>query len=368
MRKLLPLLLLTVTACGNMPNGGGGGGGGDGGGGGGDGGGGGGGDGGGGGSGSGSGSGNGSGSGITTTALTFGIVGDTRPSAETSGTTGYPTTIIDGIFQDLENASPKPSFVVASGDYEFIYPPGGENSGPGPGYGTGDGCTCDTSQSDGGPSVSSGQCGQECLYWKARSAYSGAYWPAMGNHECTGADVSNCAYGSGTVNLADWMSIALTPIGVTLPYYTKTVTASDNSWTAKFIFTACNAWDSTQASWLTAQLAMSTTYTFVIRHESAEDLASGDSGSQYPCKASQTSIGAAALTLLIVGHTHEYQHSATYKEIINGIGGAPLTSGTDYGYTIVTRNSDGTLTVTTYDYKDGSTIDSFKINADGSAA
>ena len=58
----------------------------------------------------------------------------------------------------------------------------------------------------------------------------------------------------------------------------------------------------------------------------------------------------AALTLLIVGHTHEYSHEASNKEIVNGLGGAPLTSGTDYGYTIVIRNSNGTLTVTTYDY------------------
>ena len=164
------------------------------------------------------------------------------------------------------------------------------------------------------------------------------------------------------------MSLYLTPMGISTPYYTKTVTASDGSWNAKFIFTACNAWDSTQASWLTSQLAISTTYTFIIRHESYEDVQSGDDGSSYPCTASNTAISGANYTLLIVGHTHEYQHSATYKEIINGIGGAPLTSGTDYGYTIVTRNSDGTLTVTTYDYQGGSTIDSFKIDANGSAA
>jgi hypothetical protein len=158
----------------------------------------------------------------------------------------------------------------------------------------------------------------------------------------------------------------LAPIGIDKPYYTETVTASDSSWTAKFVFVACNAWDSTQASWLTQQLAVSTTYTFVIRHESAEDLASGDDGKAYPCKASQTSIDAAALTLLIVGHTHDYAHNASNKELVNGLGGAPLTSGTDYGYTIVTRNSTGTLTVTTYDYQGGSVIDTFTINADGS--
>jgi hypothetical protein len=307
---------------------------------------------------------------MTLDSLTFAILGDTRPSSETTGSDGYPTTIINGIYKDLENATyaPKPAFVVASGDYEFVYPPGSDDSGDEAGYGTSDGCTCNTSQSDGGPSVQSGQCIQECLYEYARAQYSGPVWPGMGNHECTGADVSNCASGSGTVNEADFISLQLAPIGESIPYYTKTVAASDNSWTAKFVFVACNAWDSTQASWLTSQLATTTTYTFVVRHESYEDVSEGDDGSSYPCKASNTTITGADYTLLIVGHTHEYSHSTSYKEIIQGLGGAPLTSGTDYGYTMVVRNSDGTLTVTTYDYSGGSTIDSFQINAAGSAA
>jgi hypothetical protein len=298
----------------------------------------------------------------------FGIVGDTRPASEVDSADGYPSAIINQIFQDIENTSPKPSLVVASGDYEFVYPPGGEDSGPGPGYGAGDGCTCNASATNGGPSVSSGQCEQQCMYMHARSLYSGPFYPAMGNHECTGADVSNCAFGEGSLNTADFMSVMLAPIGQTLPYYTETVSASDGSWNAKFIITACNAWDSTQASWLTQQLAVSTTYTFVVRHESAEDLASGDDGKAYPCAASQTAIDNANVTLLIVGHTHEYAHNPSNKEIVNGLGGAPLTSGTDYGYTIVSRNSNGTLTVTTYDYQGGSTIDSFTINAAGASA
>jgi hypothetical protein len=307
----------------------------------------------------------GMGSSTTVADLNFAIVGDTRPSAETTGSDGYPTAIINGIFKDIEALTPKPAFVVASGDYEFVYPPGGEDSGPGPGYGSSDGCTCDTSVgSDGDPSVQSGECIQDCLYAYARSQYSGPFWPAMGNHECTGADVSNCAYGSGSLNEADFIDLMLKPLGVTTPYYTELVTATDNSWSAKFIFTACNAWDSTEAGWLTSQLAISTTYTFVIRHEDSTDVAGGT----YPCTASQDAIEGADLTLLIVGHTHEYKHNAEYKEIINGLGGAPLTSGTDYGYTIVSRNADGTLTVTTYDSIGDSTLDSFTINAAGGSA
>jgi hypothetical protein len=130
------------------------------------------------------------------------------------------------------------------------------------------------------------------------------------------------------------------------------------------VFVACNAWDSTQESWLTTQLSQKTTYTFVVRHEDVTDV----SGGTYPCTASQTAIAAAPLTLLLEGHTHEYLHNASNKELINGIGGAPLTSGTNYGYTMITRNSDATVTVTTLDYMSGSSIDTFKLNADGSPA
>jgi hypothetical protein len=187
----------------------------------------------------------------------------------------------------------------------------------------------------------------------------------MGNHECTGYTDSNCGTGNSdgiTANYTDFINTLLAPIGQTQPYYSETVIASDHSWTAKFVFVACNAWTTAQGTWLSQQLATSTTYTFVIRHESVADM------SEAECSESQTIIDANALTLLIVGHTHEYSHVASSKEIINGIGGAPLSSGTNYGYTIVARNADGTLTVTTYDYTSGSTIDSFKIDATGAAA
>ena len=86
------------------------------------------------------------------------------------------------------------------------------------------------------------------------------------------------------------------------------------------------------------------------------------------CSRARRSIDAHPLTLLIVGHTHEYSHESYDKEIINGNGGAPLTSGTNYGYTIVQRNANGTLTVTTYDYSSHATIDTFTIQASGAGA
>ena len=266
--------------------------------------------------------------------LTFAIVGDTRPSS-VDDTANYPTAIITKIFQDIQSATPPVQFAIGTGDYQYASTTGSE------------------------------QAPQIAKYMTARAGYSGPFYPAMGNHECTGFTDSNCGTGNSdgiTKNMTAFMSTMLAPISETDPYYVESFAAPDNSWTAKVVVIACNAWTSTQASWLAQQLAVSTTYTFVVRHESVADMSTTE------CAASQTTVNAHPLTLLIVGHTHEYSHESSDKEIINGIGGAPLTSGTNYGYTLVVRNSDGTLTVTTYDYKSGAAIDTFKIKADGTAS
>ena len=282
----------------------------------------------------GSGSGSGSGSATTTSSdLIFAVVGDTRPATE-DDTTHYPTAIINKIYQDIQAESPMPQFVIGSGDYQFASTSGSQ------------------------------QQPQLTQYMAARALYSGPFYPAMGNHECTGATASNCGTGNTdgvTKNMTAFTTTMLAPITQTQPYYTKNFSAADGSWTAKVVFVACNAWTSAQSTWLTSQLAVSTTYTFVVRHESSADV------SQTSCSASETIINAHPLTLFIVGHTHTYEHQASEKEIIVGIGGAPLTTGTNYGYVIVKRNATGTLTVTVYDYQNHTTIDTFTIQASGAA-
>lgn len=265
---------------------------------------------------------------VNASALTFAVVGDVRPAIP-EDTSGYPTAIITKIFQDIAAESPSPAFVVATGDYMFTL------------LGT-------AAQ----PMLN--------LFMGARAAYSGPLYAALGNHECNSFVDGNCAT-STTTNYTVFMSTMLAPINETLPYYSETISAPDNSWTASFTFIACNAWDATQQTWLETALAKPATYHFVVRHEDVASL------SGTPCAASQTAIDANPLTLLLVGHVHEYLHDATDKELINGIGGAPLDSGTNYGYTLVQGNADGTLTVTTKDYMTLQPIDSFKIAADGSA-
>ena len=266
--------------------------------------------------------------------LRFAVVGDTRP-ANIDDTANYPTAIITKIWQDIEAESPHPTFAISTGDYMFASPNGSEQQ------------------------VQLGK------YMTARAAYTGLQYPAMGNHECTGATDSNCGTGARdgiTKNMTDFVTTMLHPIGQTQPYYTEKFTAQDGSWTAKFVFVACNAWNTTQASWLTTALSDPTTYTFVVRHE-------GDSAlSQTPCSASSSIIAAHPLTLKIVGHTHTYAHYASSKEVVVGNGGAPLTSGMNYGYVIVSRNANGTLLVVAKDYMTGATLDTFTITAAGAGA
>ena len=284
--------------------------------------------------GGGGGSGGGGGGSATMSELRFAVVGDTRPP-NIDDMSGYPTPIITKIWQDIEAESPAVPFVVSTGDYMFA----------------------STSGSLQQPQLN--------LYMGARAGYHGVQYPAMGNHECTGATASNCGAGAAdgiTKNMTDWMNTMLHPIGVTQPYYTETFSAPDNSWNAKFVFVACNAWNQTQSAWLSNALAVPTTYTFVVRHE-------GDSSlSQTPCSASQSIIAAHPVTLKIVGHTHTYAHYSSSKEIIVGNGGAPLTSGNNYGYVLVTRQANGNLLVQEKDYQTGAVLDTFQISASGAGA
>ncbi len=266
--------------------------------------------------------------------LRFAVVGDTRP-ASPDDTANYPTAIITKIWQDVEAESPHPQFAVSTGDYMFA----------------------DTNHTEQMPQLEK--------YMTARAAFTGPLYPAMGNHECTGATASNCGQGATdgiTPNMSDFISTMLQPISITTPYYVENVNATDGSWTAKFVVVACNAWNTTQASWLDQQLSTATTYTFVVRHEGTAAM------SQTPCSQSQTIIDKHPLTLLIVGHTHTYSHYASSKEIIVGNGGAPLTSGMNYGYVIIARNASGTLTVTAYDYMTHAVLNTFTIQASGAAA
>jgi hypothetical protein len=285
-------------------------------------------------------------------------VGDTRPASE-DDPSGYPTSIINPIFQDLQAQSPRPVLAVGTGDYQFS-------------------------------SVSSTSDANEQLqtYMSARAAFSGAFFPAMGNHECgvasgcSTSDNCNCVSGQGgtsSANLNAFLSEMLQPIGQTKPYYSINVNATDNSWTAKFVMTAANAWDSTQQSWLQGVMAQKTTYTFVVRHEPTDtavsDVPPGVAGVD-------AVLTANPYTLLLVGHTHNYGHYTTYfpgtlacgsncppasKAVVIGNGGAPITGSSTYGYVIFAQRCDGAIVVDEYNYMTNATDSYFHfvVTSDG---
>ncbi len=269
--------------------------------------------------------------------LVFAVVGDTRPTNE-DDPSSYPTTIITQIFKDIEGQSPHPVLTLATGDYQF---------------------------SSTGSSSTASQ--QVPLYASATKSYSATVFPALGNHECgvsgsaCSSDYNNCGPGNSggaTPNYNAFMKYLLKPIGKTNPYYSINVNATDNSWTAKFVITAANAWDSAQESWLDSTLAQATTYTFVVRHESTDASAPSCCSTCFApgIAGVDTLLAKHPYTMLIAGHTHDYKKGIvspdTSPTVVFGNGGAPLTSsGYDYGYGIFAQRCDGAIVVDEYDYK-----------------
>jgi hypothetical protein len=263
--------------------------------------------------------------------LSFAIVGDTRPPS-IDDTAGYPTAVIQKIWQDVEAASPRPAFAITTGDYLFAKPSGSQAA----------------------PQLDK--------YLAARSAFSNIVFPAMGNHECTGATASNCGPGSadGTPNNYDvFVQKMLIPLGLSRPYYAVDIGANDGSWTAKLVVIAANAWSSAQATWLSAALAKPTTYTFVVRHE-------GASATTAPgVTPSQGILAQHPYTLLLAGHTHTFEYFAGERQVITGNGGAPLTGAVNYGYVIARRRADGAMVFKEYDYSTQAVNKTFAVKADG---
>jgi hypothetical protein len=248
--------------------------------------------------------------------LLFACVGDTRPPTE-NDTASYPVEVITRIYADIEALSPRPPLVISTGDYLFASDVRGDIA---------------AAQID--------------LYMSARGRFSGAFFPGMGNHECTGATISNCAY-EATPSYAAFLQRMLAPMGKLVPYYVVRLDALDASWSAKIVFVAANAWSSAQQSWLDATLAIPTTYTFVVRHEPASD-------SEAPGVApSEILMARHPYTLAIVGHDHTYGHYRdSPREVLIGNGGAPLSS-KSFGFGLFTQASDGAIVVDMIDWQSG---------------
>jgi len=268
--------------------------------------------------------------------LYFAVVGDTRPAAM-DDTAGYPTAVISKIYATMNAVTPRPTFAVSTGDYQYTSSSGNEAP------------------------------AQIALYLAARAGYGGVLFPAMGNHECTGLTASNCGPANADGTPAAYRAYAtklLAPTGRTSPYYEVDVDSRDGSWTSKLLVVAANAWTTEQAGWLDRAMGRGTTYTFVVRHE-------GSNATAAPGVAPSESIMAShPYTLAICGHTHTYDHPKT-REVIVGNGGAPLSSGTKgYGFAMVSQQSDGSIAVDMVDYASGHADRRFRfaLAPDGSVA
>jgi hypothetical protein len=259
--------------------------------------------------------------------LIFGVFGDARPGnipQNPSDTSGYPKQILTSIFDLAQQKGAK--FMVGTGDYMFA-------------------------------DVQAAVDAQLAVFDEAHAGFSGPLYLAMGNHECTGYTDSNCPGGAESPNVLSFAKRL--PSGVSSLYYR--VDFDTPSGKAKMIFIAANAWSTEQESWLQAQLADPTTYTFVVRHEPA----TGTHGSAPGAQPSESLVLASKLTLELLGHTHEYRHTDT-QHVICGNGGAPTSGG--YGFLLIEQQADGTLVATEYDQATGTATDTWKITAAGNPA
>ncbi len=250
--------------------------------------------------------------------LIFAIVGDSRPPLP-DVLSQYPVEVATEIFRDIQALSPRPEFVIATGDYMFASPKM--------------------------PFERSNATGQAELFLRASHQFSGPLFAAMGNHECRNHTNSNCCptCSGGTPSPYRAFLWMLGKLGLPdrVPYYTIHFASSDPArpWTAKFLLIAANAWDDGQAAWLQSALAEPTTYTFVVRHEPdyENDACLG-------CGASDAIVKKSPYTLLLTGHDHTFKIVRASHELVVGLGGAPLNSDDDrHGFAVCSQQPDGNI-------------------------
>jgi hypothetical protein len=179
------------------------------------------------------------------------------------------------------------------------------------------------------------------LYMGARAHYSGTVFAAMGNHEC-GGNNGNCAGATNNNSYNAFLKDLVEPLGKSKPYYKVAIDDLDGKWTSKLLITACNAWSSAQKTWLKNQLAKPTTFTIVARHQPM--------GSDAPCNAEMDAIlKGAKYDLLLVGHQHLWNWVGSKKQLVEGLGGAPITkAGQVHGFATIHQLAAGGFRVRQY--------------------
>ncbi|MEO6952644.1 MAG: metallophosphoesterase [Polyangia bacterium] len=266
-----------------------------------------------------------SGGGGTVGLLHFGTFGDIRPPLP-DDVLQYPSTVASAIFSGMAKAQPQ--FVIGTGDYMFA-------------------------------EFSSSIAQQQLA--KLADAEKSIVTPifhAMGNHECNSLSDLNCPNLDESANIRTYLS-TLIPWTNGVPWFSFIVHTSLGD--AKFVFVAANAWNSAQAAWLAQVLAVSTPYTFIVRHTPSPD--AGTTPTNAGVTASDAIIAGHPVTLWLFGHIHEYRHLTT-NSVIAGNAGAPLVSG-EYGWLDVQQRADGTIGVTAYSMATGMPMDAWAVTPGG---
>lgn len=256
----------------------------------------------------------------------FAVIGDTRPPT-INDTTHYPVKRVNTIYDRIQALTPRPQFVVATGDYMFASASGHQ----------------------GKPQIDN--------YVAATKRFSGPVFGSMGNHECSGGNQANCfPIPANNNNMTAYLNAMVKPLGKTHPYYEIPFEDTNGKWTAKLLIVACNSWGAAQKTWLQNALKRRTDYTFVARHQPM--------GSDAPCVPAVDSMLKASgtrYTMLLVGHVHQYRHSG--KQLLEGVGGAPLTGSSNFGFATVEQRAAGGVRVRQYDSTTGKVVSTYTLNA-----
>ena len=219
--------------------------------------------------------------------LRFAVFGDVRPH-NMDQDADYPAKVVQQIFTRV--AARKPQFVLGVGDWMFA-------------------------------SNYTHAKAQLTALLAAEKPYAHQVFHAMGNHECNGWTSSNCPRGDETGQVRAYFEELL-------PYTKKayfSFTIKTRLGDTKVVVTAPNAWDPAQQSWLQQVMQQKTRYTIVVRHEPSSDTRAPG------VKPSDAIFKSYPVTLYLFGHYHEYRHLSA-NQVISGNGGAPLASGSHFGY------------------------------------
>jgi hypothetical protein len=234
--------------------------------------------------------------------LWFATTGDTRPG-NCDETDQYPRAAIAQIASSMKAL--RVQFAVDLGDHMYV---------------------CNRSDAEARQQMS--------FYMSAIESGPFTWWMTMGNHECgaTKAPYSCFVNGPHDANFAAFLGA----LGRPQPYYFADVATARGK--ARFVSIADDAWDDSQAAWLSATLAEadSFAYTFVVRHHPVQ-------GSRTGNQQILDTIAAHRYSMILTAHNHDYEHDGKSfggRSAVVGLGGA----GGRFGFGTVLQSADGSLT------------------------